>query len=108
MKKLIALIAVVGAVAAFGATTAEAAGTPCATLAEYHKVKRGMTVERVQSIFDSRGKVTYRYGDEWYVRAGHYQEWRRCGGRAQHKIVWVNFHFGRVQHKDLLTLGWKF
>jgi hypothetical protein len=67
MRKLIAVVAVLGvgiALSASGAltvATAEAAG-PCASKSEFKKVKRGMYRGRVASILDTNGKLVFRSG----------------------------------------------
>ena len=99
MKRLLSVFAVVGAAAVLVASPASAAGTPCASNAEYSKVRIGMSLQRVQVIFDSQGKSTFRYDSPGFHLLT--KEWKRCGMSSWH-WVWVDFENGRVTSKSKL------
>jgi hypothetical protein len=90
----LALVAVGGVAAPAEATLP--AQPRCASKAEYSKIERGMTVQRVVHIIGSHGKITFEYVDEftnWQDR-----EWKRCGMARYHGVS-VSFTDGVVSGK---------
>jgi len=95
----------------FGATggPAEAASKtphPLMSHSEYHKIKKGMSIKKVRSIVDSKGKVIYdwrsdgdRYIDiTWASKNGYHAGYAMFkNGKIYAKTWW---HGSRVEGKD--------
>jgi hypothetical protein len=96
IRKLIAVVAVLGvgialsASGAFTVATAEAAG-PCASKSEFKKVKRGMDKYRVANILDTNGKLVSRFG------AYSTRKYKTC---SRFSSIMVDFKRGSVTSKS--------
>jgi hypothetical protein len=90
-----------GAALALGSTvvaiTPASADTPgCVSKAEFRKVHKGMTRQRVQRIFDTKGHQVYT----WWISGDHYsgREYRACR-HPQWSIVSIDYVNGKVDAK---------
>ncbi len=78
------------------ANPAWAADTPgCVTRAEFKKVSKGMTKQRVTRIFDNRGKLSsyYAYDGDVYTT----REYNPC---AKYASIYVDYKNGLVKSKN--------